>query len=93
MGRRTLENRIRILDEQLAVELALLKLDGRERYQALQRVSPLYWAGAGVAAGLLVGKLLGANGPRLLISQGGQLFRLASLMLPVAAAGGSAADS
>jgi len=53
----------------------------------------LYWAGAGVTAGLLLGKLLGANGPRLLISQGGNLFRFASLMMPVAAAGMSSADS
>ncbi|MFA5677295.1 MAG: hypothetical protein WC953_02650 [Pseudomonas sp.] len=82
MGRKALEKQIRTLDEQLAVELALLKLDGRERYASLQRVPPLYWVGAGVAGGLLAGKLLGSNGPRLLISQGGNLFRFASLLTP-----------
>lgn len=82
MGRKTLENQIRTLDEQLAVELALLKLDGRERCNSLQRVPPLYWIGAGLAGGLLSGKLLGSNGPRLLISQGGNMFRFASLLMP-----------
>lgn len=82
MARKTLENQIQTLDEQLSVELALLKLDGRERYGALQRVPPLYWVGAGVAAGVLVGKLLGNNGPKLLISQGGNLLRVASLLMP-----------
>ena len=87
MGRKTLEKQIQTLDEQLAVELALLKLDGRERRNALQRVPPLYWLAASLAGGLLAGKVLGSNGPGALISQGGNLFRLASLMMPVAAAG------
>ena len=87
MGRKTLEKQIQTLDEQLAVELALLKLDGRERRNALQRVPPLYWLAASLAGGLLAGKVLGSNGPGMLISQGGNLFRLASLMMPVAAAG------
>lgn len=82
MGRKTLENRIRQLDEQLAVELALLKLDGRERFAALQRVPPLYLVAGSLAAGLLAGKLIGRKGPTLLISQGGNLFRLASLLMP-----------
>ncbi len=82
MGRKTLENQIRQLDDQLAIELALLKLDGRERSTALQRVPPLYWVAASLAAGLLAGKLIGSSGPKLLISQGGNLFRLASLLMP-----------
>jgi len=48
----------------------------------LQRVPPLYWVAASLAAGLLAGKLIGSNGPKLLISQGGNLFRLASLLMP-----------
>ncbi|PRB84296.1 hypothetical protein [Pseudomonas sp. MYb185] len=82
MARKTLENQIRQLDEQLAIEIALLKLDGRERRTALQRVPPLYWLAGSLAAGLLAGKLIGQNGPTLLISQGGNLFRLASLLMP-----------
>lgn len=82
MGRKTLEKQIQTLDEQLAVEVALLKLDGRERCAALQRVPPLYWLAASLAGGLLAGKLLGSKGPGVLISQGGNIFRLASLMMP-----------
>lgn len=82
MGRKTLEKQIQTLDEQLAVEMALLKLEGRERSTALQRVPPLYWLAASLAGGLLAGKLLGSKGPGVLISQGGNIFRLASLMMP-----------
>lgn len=82
MGRKILQKQIQQLDEQLAIEMALLKLDGRERLTALKGVSPLYWIGGGLALGLLAGKLLGANGPGLLIRQGSHLLRLASLMMP-----------
>ena len=82
MGRKRLINQIRQLDDQLAIELALLKLDGRERYVALQRLPPLYWLAASLAGGLLAGKLIGSKGPLLLISQGGNLFRFASLLMP-----------
>ncbi len=85
MGRKALVKQIQTLDDQLAIELALLKLDGRERRTALKRVPSLYWVAGSVAGGLLAGKLLGSNGPRLLISQGGNLFRLASLLSPIAA--------
>lgn len=87
MGRKTLEKRIQTLDEQLAVEMALLKLDGRERSNALKRVPPLYWLAASLAGGLLAGKLLGSKGSGALISQGGSLLRLASLIMPMTAAG------
>lgn len=82
MGRKKLESQIKLLDEQLAMELALLKLDGRERSNALRRVPPLYWAAASVAGGLLAGKLMGSNGPKMLLSQGGNIFRVASLLMP-----------
>lgn len=82
MGRKALEKQIQTLDDQLAIELALLKLDGRERRNTLKRVPMLYWVGASVVGGLLAGKLLGSNGPRLLISQGGNIFHLASLLMP-----------
>lgn len=82
MGRKALQQQIQTLDEQLAIELALLKLDGRERRGALQRVPPLYWLAACLAGGLLAGKLVGSKGPGLLISQGGNLFRAASLLMP-----------
>ncbi|NLC02418.1 hypothetical protein SAMN05216578_10645 [Halopseudomonas formosensis] len=82
MGRKILQKQIQQLDEQLGIEMALLKLDGRERLAALKGVSPLYWIGGGLALGLLTGKLMGANGPRLLISQGSQLLRIGSLLMP-----------
>ena len=85
MGRKALLKQIQTLDDQLAIELALLKLDGRERRAALKRVPMLYWVVGGVAGGVLVGKLLGANGPGLLVSQGATLLRLASLVSPLAA--------
>lgn len=43
MGRKALEKQIQTLDDQLAIELALLKLDGRERRNALKRVPLLVW--------------------------------------------------
>lgn len=82
MGRKTLEKQIQTLDEQLAIELALLKLEGRERCNSLQRVPPLYWLAASLVGGLLAGKLVGQNGPGLLITQGGNMFRVASLFMP-----------
>ena len=92
MGRKALLEQIQTLDDQLAIELALLKLDGRERRAALKRVPLLYWVAGSVAGGLLAGKLLGAKGPEMLISQGGNLFRLASLMSPIAAAAGGSSS-
>ena len=89
MGRKTLEKQIQALDDQLAIELALLKLDGRERRAALKRVPVLYWVLGGVAGGALIGKLTGSKGPGLLISQGATLFRLATLMSPAGATVGS----
>lgn len=82
MDRKTLEKQIRTLDEQLAVELALLKLDGREWRAVLGRVPPLVWVGVSILGGLLVGRLAGSNGSRLLISQGGNLLRFAGLLMP-----------
>jgi len=73
--------------------MALLKLDGRERLTALKGVSPLYWIGGGLVLGLLAGKLIGANGPRLLLSRGSQLLRIASLMMPGLAAATSGSES
>lgn len=82
MGRKALEKQIQTLDDQLAIELALLKLDGRERRNALKRVPLLVWVAASVAGGLLAGKLIGSNGPKMLISQGSNLFHIASLLMP-----------
>lgn len=92
MGRKKLESQIKLLDEQLAVELALLKLDGRERSNTLRRVPPLYWVAASVVGGLLAGKLLGNNGPRMLVSQGGNILRVASLMMPSLAMASTSAE-
>lgn len=89
MGRKALEKQIQTLDDQLAVELALLKLDGRERRHALKRVPLLYWLAVSVAGGLLAGKLMGSNGPRLLISQGSNIFHVARLLMPGMTTAGS----
>ena len=89
MGRKALEKQIQTLDEQLAVELALLKLEGRERLNSLRRVPPLYWLAISLTGGLLAGKLIGASGPALLINQGDNLFRVASLLMPALAVSNS----
>lgn len=90
MSRKRLKNQIRALDEQLALELALLKLDGRERRAAAARVPPLVWVAAAALGGLVAGKVVGSNGPHLLISQGSNLFRLAGMLMPsLAMAGGN----
>lgn len=86
MGRKVLVKQIQTLDDQLAIELGLLKLDGRERRNALGRVPMLLWVGVSLAGGLLAGKLVGAKGPGMLIGQGGNLLRLASLITPLVAA-------
>lgn len=82
MSRKMLENQIRKLDEQLAIELALLKLDGRERRAAISRIPPLVWVPAAALGGLLAGKAMGLNAPGWLISQGGNIFRLSSMLMP-----------
>ena len=82
MSRKMLENQIRTLDEQLAIELALLKLDGRERRAAVTRIPPLIWVAVASVGGLVAGKIIGSRGPRLLLSQGGNLFRLGSMLMP-----------
>lgn len=92
MERKKLEKQIQLLDEQLSVELALLKLDGRERTQALRRVPPLYWLGASVVGGLLAGKLLGSNGSKQLLNQSGTILRLASLVMPSLALASNSAE-
>ncbi|MEJ6656183.1 MAG: hypothetical protein QNL70_09270 [Pseudomonas sp.] len=83
MDRKKLKSQIQELDEQLAVEFGLLKLDGRERYAAMRRISPLWWVGGAVVAGAVLGKLTaGRGGPMAVARQGMTLFRFASLVMP-----------
>ncbi|WP_193073594.1 hypothetical protein [Pseudomonas sp. FME51] len=83
MDRKKLKNQIQVLDEQLAVEFALLKLDGRERYAAMRRISPVWWVGGAAVAGAVLGKLTaGRGGPMVVARQGMNLFRFASLVMP-----------
>ncbi len=83
MERKKLQSQIQQLDEQLAVELSLLKLDARERKAAIRRISPLWGVAGAVVAGLVVGKLAaGHGGPMAVARQGMNLFRFASLVMP-----------
>lgn len=83
MDRKKLKSQIQELDEQLAVEFGLLKLDGRERYAAIRRISPLWWVGGAAVAGAILGKLTaGRGGPMAVARQGMNLFRFASLVMP-----------
>lgn len=83
MERKKLISQIQQLDEQLAVELSLLKLDARERCAAMRRVSPLWWVAGSAVAGLVIGKLAaGHGGPMAVARQGMNMFRFASLVMP-----------
>ncbi|WP_285260092.1 hypothetical protein [Halopseudomonas bauzanensis] len=83
MERKKLISQIQQLDEQLAVEFSLLKLDARERRAAMRRVSPLWWVAGSAVAGLVIGKLAaGHGGPMALARQGMNMFRFASLVMP-----------
>ncbi|MEZ2744058.1 hypothetical protein ACBQ16_02520 [Halopseudomonas bauzanensis] len=83
MERKKLISQIQQLDEQLAVEFGLLKLDARERRAAMRRVSPLWWVAGSAVAGLVIGKLAaGHGGPMALARQGMNMFRFASLVMP-----------
>lgn len=83
MDRKKLKSQIQELDEQLAVEFGLLKLDARERYAAIRRISPLWWVGGAAVAGAVLGKLTaGRGGPLAVARQGMNLFRFASLVMP-----------
>lgn len=83
MERRKLKNQIQELDDQLAVEFSLLKLDARERYAAVRRISPLWWVGGAAVAGAVLGKLTaGHGGPMAVAKQGMNMFRFASLVMP-----------
>lgn len=83
MERKKLKNQIQELDEQLAIEFGLLKLDGRERYAAVRRISPLWWVAGAAVAGAVLGKLTaGHGGPMAVARQGMNMFRFASLVMP-----------
>lgn len=82
MGRKKLQKQIQELDQQLAVDIGLLKLDARERVAALQRVPMLWWIGGTVGLGLLAGRMTAGHGPMSLASKGVSLFRLVSFALP-----------
>ena len=83
MERKKLISQIQQLDEQLAVEFSLLKLDARERRAAMRGVSPLWWVAGSAVAGLVIGKLAaGHGGPMALARQGMNMFRFASLVMP-----------
>ena len=83
MDRKKLKSQIQELDEQLAVEFGLLKLDGRERYAAIRRISPLWWVGGAAVAGAILGKLTAGRGGAMAVArQGMNLFRFASLVMP-----------
>ena len=83
MDRKKLKSQIQELDEQLAVEFGLLKLDARERYAAIRRISPLWWVGGAAVAGAILGKLTAGRGGAMAVArQGMNLFRFASLVMP-----------
>lgn len=82
MSRKKLKKQIQELDQQLAVEIGLLKLDGRERLAAIQRVPMLWWIAGAVGVGLLTGRMSADQGSISLASKGITLFRLISFALP-----------
>lgn len=78
MGRRRLQQQIHQLDQQLAVDIGLLKLQGRERKAAIRQVPALWWLVGGMGAGLIAGRLASAQSTRHLATRGLSLFRLVS---------------
>ncbi len=81
MGRKKLQQQIHQLDQQLAVDVGLLKLQARERMVAIRRVPTLWWVAGGMGAGLIAGRLTSAQSTVSLATRGLSLFRLVSVAL------------
>lgn len=93
MSRKKLQQQIHQLDQQLAVDIGLLKLQARERVIALRRVPVGWWIGGGLAAGLIAGRLTATQSTMALASRGLSLFRLASAAVSGGIGSAAAASS
>ena len=84
MARKDKIKEIRKMDEQLAVERSLLKLDGRLHLATIKSKSPYWLVGGGLVLGLVAGQLgrVASTGLFSMGLEAARLWRMANLWMP-----------